>query len=82
MDSYTILQTFVFGLLGLSLYIKLWKHSITAMIMVSSSALSLLFFPYNISLAIYIYMFSVLLVVLRATIKPADEAIIPRGRNI
>jgi len=79
MDAYTVLQIFIFGLLGLSFYIKLWKYSISAIMIVVSSAVSLIFIQYNVSLSIYIYILSMFLIVLRATIKPDGEKIIPQG---
>jgi len=70
MDILAFLQTLVASLFGVSLYVKMWRHSISTFIILLGITLTLFLWTINTLLSAVIFSISITYITIRGALKP------------
>ncbi len=73
---FSIFQTMIFSLLALSVFVKLWKHSISTFLILAISAATTIIYAKSPEYAMGFYMLSLCVITARAVLKPDDDVFI------
>lgn len=75
MSELQFLQMLVGSLFGVSMFVKMWKHSVSTFMLLTSSTFSLFFYELNHNCAIAVFSLSLIYVVWRGTRKPNTDKV-------
>lgn len=73
MTELQFLQGLIGSLFGLSMFVKMWQHSISTFLMLLSGTLSLFLYEADKCLAVGVFSIAAVYITLRGTRKPKGE---------
>lgn len=75
MSTFEFLQILIASLFGLSVYLKMWKHSISVFTMLMCGTLSLFIYKFYPNIATVCFSMSAIYVTLRGALKPQGDTL-------
>jgi len=73
MSELQFLQGLTGSLFGLSMFVRMWQHSISTFIMLSFGTASLFMYEFDKCTAVFVFAIAAIYVTLRGTRKPKGE---------
>lgn len=75
MNELQFLQTLIGAMFGVSLFVKMWRHSISTFLMLFAGTFSLFTYEFNKCVAVFVFSVCMIYLTLRATRKPKGDTI-------
>ena len=75
MNELQMMQMLIGSLFGLSLYVRMWRHSMSVFIMLASGTLSLFLYQVSPDVAMVCFSIASIFVTFRGAMKPKGERI-------
>lgn len=75
MSELQFLQMLIGSLFGVSMFVKMWKHSLSTFLMLASSTFALFFYALNPLFAISVFSTTIVYVTARGAMKPIGERV-------
>ncbi|MDM5272068.1 hypothetical protein PGH07_07740 [Sulfurovum sp. zt1-1] len=75
MSDWQFVQMLIGSLFGLSLFVKMWRHSMSVFIMLSCGTITLFIYDFMPNISVLCFSISAIYVTIRGAMKPKGERV-------